>query len=380
MRLLFITHDFPPEVGGIQTYMKEYSDRFANLCDDFAVICPAKHNALSIDKQLDYPVYRIPLLNNTHLYYALRRKLNGIVQKHKPDATFHAQWHTALAASRLRDTGKLNKVFCAVHGRELIFNPFDRIPVLRNMYSAWMRNSLSCTDHLFPVSAYSQSLLGNYSVPAGKTTLHPNGTSPDHFFPVDSSGLRNKLGLNGKTVITTIARLLKSKGFELVFRAMAELRSKNHDLHYLVIGEGPDLLDLKKSARILGISDHVTFAGIIPNAELNPWYNLTDIFVLTPSAYEAFGIVYLEANACKKPVIGSRAYGIPDAVLDGETGMLIEPGNLGELIHSLNRLLSDKSFSEKLGQYGKDRVDSELNWNTLSDRLYLELSKQLKTA
>ena len=378
MRLLFITHDFPPDVGGIQTYMKEYADRFAKKCDDFAVICPDKPNASEVDKKLEYPVYRIPLFNNTHLYFSLRRKLKKIVQLHKPDATFHAQWHTTLAAAKLRDQGELDNVFCATHGRELLFNPFKKIPVLDDVYINWMNRSLKAVDHHFPVSHYTKSLLGSRSIAESLTTVHPNGTSPDDFFPKDCSGFKKELGLEGKIVVLTVARILKSKGFENVFHAVKTLQSRGRNVHYLIVGDGPDRMEMAQIATNMNIEKHVTFVGKVPHEQLNPYYNISDLFVLTPSTFEAFGIVYLEAGACKKPVIGSKAYGITDAVLDGETGLLVQPNNKEELTDAFERLIQNRALAEKLGVNGYERVKSKLNWDALSEKLYGEISSKLR--
>lgn len=378
MRILFITHDFPPDVGGIQTYMKEYADRFAKKCDDFAVICPDKPNASAVDKKLNYPVYRISLYNNTHLYFSLRRKLKEIVQAHKSDATFHAQWHTVLAAAKLRDQGELGNVFCATHGRELLFNPFKKIPLLNSVYSRWMNRSLQAVDHHFPVSHYTKSLLGGRSIAPSQTTVHPNGTSSDDFFPKDCSDFKKELGIEGKTVLLTVARILKSKGFENVFHAVKELQSRGHNIHYLIVGDGPDRQEMESAAVKLNIENQVTFVGKVPHEQLNPYYNISDIFVLTPSIFEAFGIVYLEAGACRKPVIGSNAYGIPDAVLDGETGLLVQPDDKEELTGAVERLLQNRSLAEKLGENGYNRVKNELNWDALSNKLYSEINSRLK--
>lgn len=377
MRLLFITHDFPPDVGGIQTYMKEYADRFAKKCDDFAVICPDRPNASAVDKKLDYPVYRIPLYNNTHLYFSLRRKLKEIVQHHKPEATFHAQWHTTQAAAKLRDQGELGNVFCATHGRELLFNPFKKIPLLNSVYSRWMDRSLQAVDHHFPVSHYTKSLLGSRSIAPSRTTVHPNGTSPNDFFPKDCSELKKELGLEGKTILLTVARILKSKGFEYVFYAVQELQSKGRNVHYLIVGDGPDRQEMAKIAAKLNIEKHVTFVGKVPHDQLNPYYNISDLFVLTPSTFEAFGIVYLEAGACKKPVVGTYAYGIPDAVLDGETGLLVQPNNKEELTAAIEHLIQYRPLAEKLGENGYERVKSKLNWDALSEKLYGEIQSRL---
>ena len=136
--------------------------------------------------------------------------------------------------------------------------------------------------------------------------------------------------MNGKRVIITVSRLMKRKGHRFVFEAIEKIKNEIPDIHYLIVGDGPEKENLMKITNKLDIVDAVTFRGKISadDKELVCLYSLSKIFVMPTFSeeddFEGFGIVYLEANACCIPVIASKTGGIEDAVIDGETGILVE--------------------------------------------------------
>lgn len=380
MRLILITQDFPPDFGGIQTYCLEHAKRLYEFCDDFALICPDKPNAEKIDRNLDFPVYRLNMKNSL-LVLPLFTNLEKIIGKHDADATFHAQWHTTWPAIKLRRKGKLKKVFCSGHGRELIFNPYKNIPVLNSLFEKTRRKCLQETDHNYPVSDYNSEMMGDLGVPNKRRTVVINGTTPDLFYPVDDQNLKSEMGLDGKKIILTVTRIIHRKGVDLVIEAVHKLKKEIPDIMYIVVGNGPDMEYCRDLVKKLDLNDYVHFTGKVPYEELNPFYNMCDVFVMVPRSdeteVEGFGIVYLEANACKKPVIGSKSAGVPSAVLHKETGLLVEEENVDELTKTLNKILSDEPFAQKLGDQGFERVIEDANWDSLSKKLFSEMNTQL---
>ncbi len=381
MRLILITQDFPPDFGGIQTYCFEYAKRLSALCDDFALIAPEKPDSELIDREFDFPVYRIKLANNSNLVFSLFRKLEPIVRKHNSDATFHAQWQTAWPAIRLRRAGKLKKVFCSGHGRELIFNPYKKIPLLDPLYEYLRKKCLQNVDHNYPVSDYNSGMMGGLGVKKENRTVVINGTTFDVFHPIEADGLKNDLNLSDKKIIITVTRVIYRKGVDLVIRAVHKLKDKIPEICYVVIGDGPELENCKNLAKELNVEKNVRFLGRIPYDDINPYYNMSDLFVMVPRSseteVEGFGIVYLEANACRKPVIGSRSAGIPSAVLHGETGLLVEEENIEDLTSAIDKILTDENFASQLGNNGYERVKKQANWDALSRLLYNEMKSRL---
>jgi len=380
MRLILITQDFPPDFGGIQTYCLEHAKRLNELCDDFAIICPDKPNAEEIDCDLDFPVYRLKIKNSL-LAVPLFTNLEKIIEKHGTDATLHAQWHTTWPAIKLRRKGNLKKVFCSGHGRELIFNPYKNVPLLDSLFEKTRKKCLQETDHNYPVSDYNSEMMGELGVPKERRTVVINGTDPDQFFPMDAQNLITEMGLQEKKIILTVTRIIRRKGVDLVIEAVNKLKNEIPDIIYVVVGDGPEMEKCNELVKELNLDEYVHFRGKVPYEELNPFYNMCDLFVMVPRSdeteVEGFGIVYLEANSCKKPVIGSKSAGIPSAVLHNKTGLLVEEENIDELTKALNTILSDEDYAQKLGEQGYERVIADANWDSVSKKLFGEMNKQL---
>jgi glycosyltransferase involved in cell wall biosynthesis len=136
------------------------------------------------------------------------------------------------------------------------------------------------------------------------------------------------------------------KGFDEVIEIMPQLVRRFSTLKYLIVGDGPDRPRLEAKARTLGVSQHVVFAGYVPESDKVAYYNLADAYVM-PSFGEGFGIVLIEAVACGIPVIGSRVDGSREALLDGQLGRLVDPRNQEELLKEVTAVLGNRSFHQR---------------------------------
>lgn len=373
MRLLFITQDFPPDVGGTQTYAYELSRRLADRCDDFAVLAPQRPGDEAVDATLPFEVVRVQASYNTLSIKALAPVLQ-LTQQRGFDTAFHVQWPTAIATLLARPFGGPRRIFVAAHGRELLLEPLAQVPLLNTFYNGLRNTVLRRVDGLFPVSRYTGQLLKARGVSPGRIRVLNNGTDPARFYPTDATALREDLGLADQKILLTISRLVPRKGIDTVLRALPRILEAVPDAFYLIGGDGPDRERLLSLAKHLAVADHVRFLGRIPYDNLRLYYNMGDVFVM-PSRedvpyVEGFGIVFLEANACGKPVVGARAGGIPDAVQHDETGLLVTPDDVAGLADALIRLLTDPSFAATLGQNGRQHVLEEANWDRVADRLY----------
>lgn len=174
--------------------------------------------------------------------------------------------------------------------------------------------------------------------------------------------------LQGKKVLLTVARLVPRKGHATVMRAVAKLLQEVPNLTYLIVGKGPEEQRLRQMARELNLGDSVQFAGFIKDEDLPAFYHLADIYVMPNSEekgdMEGFGMVFLEANACAKPVIAGRSGGTAEAVVEGTTGMLVDPHSPDELADTLRLLLRNTELASQLGRQGQRRAQSEFNWSS----------------
>jgi phosphatidylinositol alpha-1,6-mannosyltransferase len=156
--------------------------------------------------------------------------------------------------------------------------------------------------------------------------------------------LLDRYGLQGKKIILSVGRLIKVdryKGYDGIIRALVALRKVFPNIHYLIVGTGDDQDRLKQLASDLQVQHQVTFAGFVKDNELSDHYNLCDVFIM-PSKGEGFGIVFLEAMACGKPVIAGNQDGSVDALRQGELGVLVNPDAPHEIRIALSEVLSKK--------------------------------------
>jgi glycosyltransferase involved in cell wall biosynthesis len=171
------------------------------------------------------------------------------------------------------------------------------------------------------------------------------------------------------------AQAERYKGFDALIEAMPELAKAEGDVQLVLVGEGDDLAMLEQLARGCGVRDRVHFISGLSRAELFSAYLNCEIFAL-PSAGEGFGLVFLEAMACKKPVIGGDHGGTPDIIVDGVSGFLVEYGDKGVLMARLKELLQNKELRERMGNAGRERVEREFNFATFSCNLETALLQE----
>ena len=183
----------------------------------------------------------------------------------------------------------------------------------------------------------------------GRLVIQPHAVRP-HFTPAaKSKQLAKKLRVDGRKVILTVSRLDSSeqyKGYDLVMENLASIAQAVPDVVYLIVGGGDDAIRIRKYAEKLGVVDRIVLAGEVPNEELPAYYNLADVFAM-PSRNEGLGIVYLEALACGKPVIGGSTGGARDALLDGKLGWLVDPDDGKALADTIKKVLRGTAGTRK---------------------------------
>lgn len=377
MRITFITQDFAPEVGGIQTYSQELSKRLAKKADYFSLICPSKNNA--DDSVFNFPVYRLNA-SNTFLYRKVGKALKEIVRQHGIiDATFHAQWQTIPEALKAKRKGLVKKVLVACHARELMFNPFGK-GLLAKSYHKRMVKNLKQVDFFYPVSEYTKILLVNLGIPDEKIEVFINGTDSNKFYELDKSEIPESLKFNGP-VLLTITRLVKRKGIDIAIKSFSKVVEEFPNAVYLIGGEGDCKKELKELTKSLGLIDNVRFIGNIPYENLNTVYNSCDVFVLPsrtiPPDVEGFGIVFLEANACGKPVIGTNSGGISSAIIDGKTGFIISEEDVDALEDKIKFLFRNPIKRKEIGRNGLERVLKEANWDAQAEKMFNHIKNNI---
>jgi len=255
-----------------------------------------------------------------------------------------------------------------IHGRDLYFT-VKRSTACKTA----VMKGLDGAEVVTAVSSRIKSLLTRYaSHPDRIATIH-NGVDPILVAnAVDQQGCAPR---GEKKIILSVGTLIKRKGIHIVLRALADLAKRFEGLSYVVVGDGIERRNLQSLTRELGLERFVDFLGQRPHAEVFRHMSACDVFVL-PSWDEAFGVVYLEAMACGKPVVACRGEGVEDIVTHGETGLLVEPKDEESLKEALVRLLSDSELCERMGEKAREVVLENFTWEKNAQetiRLYREI-------
>ncbi len=240
------------------------------------------------------------------------------------------------------------------------------------------RLALKQADRVLACSQFTADLVRKVGVDADRIEVVYPGCDVDRFRPLPPRpDLQEKLLASRRKgrVILTVGNLVARKGHDMVIRALPQVCRKVPDATYLVVGDGPHRSQLEKLTVEMRVQDRVIFAGEIVNADLSPIYALCDVFVM-PSRdqseqcdVEGFGVVFLEASSCGKPIIGGRSGGIPEAVADGVTGLLVDPHDPQDIANAITRLLVDLDLSARLGQQGRLRVARDFTWERVGTQV-----------
>lgn len=207
-----------------------------------------------------------------------------------------------------------------------------------------LRAALLGACRILPVSSFTRNkLLAQLPFDPSKLTILPNTVDSERFcLGTKPEYLIQRYGLSNKKIILTIARLAnpeRYKGYDQVLRALPAIRKAVPDVHYVLGGKGHDQARVERLITDLGLADCVTLAGFVSDDELPDHYRMADVFAM-PSKGEGFGIVYLEAMACGKPVLGGTKDGATDALNHGAFGALVDPDNVEEIASALIQLLT----------------------------------------
>ncbi|MFH0804843.1 MAG: glycosyltransferase family 4 protein [Patescibacteria group bacterium] len=239
----------------------------------------------------------------------------------------------------------------------------------RSLKMRFLRTMLRRAAAVFTCSAYSAALAISFGSAVDRThVVYPCPDSSLHreVDDVRIQKFRHRYRLGGKKVILSVGNLVRRKGFDLVLNSLPVIQSNIANTVYVIVGIGPDWNYLHSLATGHGLNESVIFAGQVGTDELADWYRSSDVFAM-PSReilnangqaidVEGFGMVFLEANLYGKPTIGGRSGGVPEAVVDGTTGLLVDPNSVESFTKAAVKLLSDSQLASQLGEQGRRRV------------------------
>jgi glycosyltransferase involved in cell wall biosynthesis len=210
-----------------------------------------------------------------------------------------------------------------------------------------LRRSLQRADRVLAVSRFTRGRMQReLELDSARVGVLPNAFEPETFVPsAKPRYLLKRFGLSAdQPVILTVARLASAdryKGYDQILRALPAIRRVVPGVRYILAGRGPDRPRVEALVSELNLEETARLAGYVPNHELCDFYNLCDVFAM-PSKGEGFGIVFLEALSCGKPVLAGNKDGSKDALLDGELGVLVDPDDVAQIADALTSMLTGR--------------------------------------
>lgn len=288
-------------------------------------------------------------------YLLHSRRVAKLVQSLEPDLVhaLHLTSYGFLAALT-----NLHPLIVSVWGTDVLeapnLTPFHR----------WLtRYALGRADLVTATGLHLATATLPYVSQGKGVTVVPYGVDMAQFKP-------RKRRARKKTVIGAVSRLSVEKGMSYLVEAFALLKHRHSDVSLQIAGDGPEEEALKALSRQLGVEDGIEFRGWVKHAELPEFLQGLDIFAL-PSTYEGFGVAAAEASAMALPVVATNVYGIPDVVVDGETGLLVPSRDSEALAEALSRLVEDHDMRIALGEAGREYVASQYDWHQNTQQMDL---------
>ncbi|MDI6720577.1 MAG: glycosyltransferase [Methanomicrobiales archaeon] len=376
MKAMVVTPYFYPHMGGVQRYVYEIGTRLKRDYDmDVTVVCSNWDRATNYrhEAQLDgLRVIYIPYLfkvSSTPVHPLWGRTLQTIVESEKPDIiNGHAPVpFIADIAARVAQAQGIPYVL-TYHNDLTGYNPLIRL-YSRLYYRGLGDATLDAADRIIVTSNYYAASSPYLEGHARKIGIVPPGVDPERYRPVPKALLKQRYGLDIQKILLFVGQLNREsqhKGLDYLIRALKLVR-RDEDARLIVVGTGNYRDHYEKLAAREGLEGDVIFAGFVTNEEIPQYFSGSDLMVL-PSydRAEGFGMVLIEAQACGIPVIGTNVGGIPFAVEDGKTGLIVPPRDAESLAKAILRLFCDTELYRSMAENGPVRVREHFTWEKSS--------------
>jgi phosphatidyl-myo-inositol dimannoside synthase len=362
-RTLVITNDFPPRPGGIQTFGYEIVRRFDP--ESVTVLTSNWDGAADFDAAQDFKIVRADTetLLPSKSTLSIARQL--VVSENITRVLFGAAAPLGLLASPLRKLGVTN-IVGMTQGHE---TGWAMTPGTRQA----LRKIGNDTDFLTYISEYTHQKIAKALSPQAALRMRRMvpGVDISEFSPANLTAgraLRSKLGWLERPVVVCVSRLMARKGQDELIKALPEIQLTAQNASLIIVGDGPYRKDLQRLVSKLNLEQSVHFTGKVDQSELSSWYAAGDIFAMPCRTrmggwdVEGLGIVFLEGSATGLPVIVGDSGGAVDAVVDGETGYLVDGRNTGEIAQRIAFLFSNPDVAAKMGEAGRTWVTNEWTW------------------
>lgn len=363
-RTLIVTNDFPPRRGGIQSFVYELVAR--QPPDEVVVFAPQWRDAEVFDASLPFPVERYSRELMLPTPSVVRRARQLIRSYGCTRVAFGATAPLAGMASVLRHAG-VERIVGITHGHEAAWAATPGT----NGFIKLVGDQTDCVTFL---GEYTRRRLARAMTPAAAQRMRQlvPGVDITSFHPGNrpaGDAIRQRYALHGRQVIVCVSRLMRRKGQDALIRALPKIREELGDVALLLVGGGPYRSVLTQIAREENVEADVIFTGSVATSDLPAFYAAADVFAMPCRTrnrgwdVEGLGIVYLEAAASGVPVIAGNSGGAPDAVVAGDTGLVVDGTSISAVARAATEILADPVRAKEMGQAGREWVTSEWTWD-----------------
>lgn len=370
-RLVVVTHEFHPHRGGIAVFTAEMAAALARAGWETEVWAPARAKTAAAEPAWPFTVHRLNIDGSHSLRNQWRMARHILAHRdHWDDAILYVPEPGPLLSMFLLqffDTLPPGRLVITLHGSEILrlaMRPLTR-------WSA--RRLFARADRISVVSHYAERLLIDlFPDTAGKVHLTPGALRHDFARDVAPPAPRPT---RDRIVVLTVARIHPRKGQLRVLEALKALPSptRAHLEYWIVGGHGKENYEPALQAAAVDAGFPVKFLGDVPDEQLSSLYAQADIFAMTSMPHklsvEGYGLVYLEAGAHGLPIVAHAIGGVPEAVIDGETGLLVPPENPAALTAAFARLIADTELRQRLGAAGRARALAH-TWDAAARTLF----------
>ena len=370
MKHLLVTNDFPPKIGGIQSYLWELWRRLP--AEEVTVLTTAYPGAAAFDRAVGFRIERTDATVMLPVP-SLRDHIDRLAAEVGAEIVL---LDPALPVGHLGPSLE-HRYGVILHGAEITVP--GRVPGPRHLLGRVLRGAeIVIAAGGYPAAEGEHAAGGSLPV-----ISVPPGVDTDRFVPLspsDISRARSRFGLGAEsTVVVSVSRLVPRKGMDVLIKAAAALATTHPHLEVVIGGTGRDT---KRLERLIDRTRApVRLLGRVDDADLPALYGCADVFAMNCRnrwlglEQEGFGIVFLEAAACGVPQIAGSSGGAAEAVVHGQTGLVTQdPTSVDELEGALRTLLDDADLRQKMGSAARTRATEEFAYDVLADRLHQGLN------
>ena len=363
MKTLIITLEYPPQIGGVASYTYNLAKNMPAA--DIVVYTAKTDGGADFDKKNPWKVVRgKPFsLFLWPRWVKMLTEIWSLVEKEKITKIYvHHALPAGYVAYLLKKLKKIPYVLF-FHGTDLDLGIKNKKNKLKKICVA--------AEKIVVNSNFTKNKFQSAFEDLKKevTVVHP---CPNDIFlqPVPESEIKkikSQLALEGKSVVITVARMIEGKGYPHFIRLLPKILEKVPNLVWLIIGDGPKKDEIIKSIQKNYLQNVTRFIGKISYVDLPKYYQLADLFVLLThpdesSSEEAWGTAFVEASASGLPVVAGRVGGVEEAVLNMQTGLVVDVYQDQSIISAVSELLRNRDYAKQMGQAGRERVIREFNW------------------